>query len=35
MAHRATCRVIAGKVGVRAVGPGDRLTACRLCLPYD
>ena len=35
MAHRPTCRVVAGRPGLRAVGAGEGLEPCRLCHPYD
>lgn len=34
MAHRPDCAVVAGKPGLRAVGPADGLAACKLCEPY-
>lgn len=35
MAHRPTCRVVAGRPGLRPVTPGEELEPCRLCRPYD
>lgn len=34
LAHRRTCRVVAGKPGVRPVEAADDLAPCRLCHPY-
>lgn len=34
LAHRRTCRVVAGRTGVRAIGASERLAPCRLCNPY-
>lgn len=33
LAHRPTCRIVAGKAGVRPVRAGEDLAPCRLCLP--
>jgi hypothetical protein len=33
MAHRPDCVVVTGKEGLRIVGPGERLEACKLCEP--
>lgn len=35
LAHRPTCRVVAGKPGVRPVALADTLAPCRLCQPSD
>lgn len=35
LAHRRSCRVVAGKAGVRPVAASENLAACRLCRPYD
>ena len=35
LAHRPTCRVVAGKPGVRPVAVAEGLAPCRLCQPYD
>jgi hypothetical protein len=35
MAHRPDCVVVAGKPGLRRVGPEDGLVACKLCDPYE
>ncbi|MGH9178828.1 MAG: hypothetical protein ACRD0N_09785 [Acidimicrobiales bacterium] len=34
MAHRPTCRVVAGRAGLRSVTTGEDLEPCRLCRPY-
>src|SRR5581483_9499286 len=34
MAHRPDCVVVAGKTGLRRVGAGEDLDACKLCDPY-
>lgn len=34
LAHRRTCRVVAGRSGLRTVGAADGLAPCRLCQPY-
>ena len=33
--HRPSCRVVAGKAGVRPAVVSENLAACRLCRPYD
>ncbi len=35
LAHRPTCRVVAGKPGLRPVRAGEDLAPCRLCNPYS
>ena len=35
LAHRPTCRVVAGKPGLRQVDVEDGLEPCRLCDPYN
>lgn len=35
LAHRPTCRVVAGRPGLRPVPAGEDLAPCRLCNPFS